>query len=409
MSTTFVFRGLDDAGKTVRGELFADDASMAIAQLKARAIFPTAVTPKVMEARPVQAVAASPGLFNRRDMVADVTMFTRQLANLVGGGVPLMTGFVALAAHTENPRLNAVLGTMQQDVRGGKALWEALALHPTIFPTLYISMVKAGEASGQLSAVLDWLADYQEKEQTRKMTVRAALAYPALLSIAGAIAIVLLITTVVPKFSALFSEFNQALPLPTVILLSVSGFLGHWGWTLIVGGALLIFMFQRFARTPHGKLKVDGWRLRVPVFGKLVMRSAMSRFARTTATLLKGGVPLLDALSVVRDVLDNEVLAQATDHAREGMREGERFAERLQATGAFPGFLTHMIGIGEETGDLRSMLLTVANTYDIEVDTTLKSLVSLLEPVIIITIGGLMGFIILSMLLPIFQINLLGS
>lgn len=409
MSTTFVFRGLDNAGKTVRGELFADDAPGAIAQLKARAIFPTVVTPKAAESRPTPSGAASPGLFNRRDMTADVTMFTRQLSNLVGGGVPLMTGFVALAAHTENPRLCAVLETMQQDVRGGKALWEALSLHPAIFPTLYVSMVKAGEASGQLSAVLDWLAEYQEKEQSRRMQVRAALAYPTLLAVAGAIAITLLITTVVPKFSALFVEFNQALPLPTVILLSTAGFIGHWGWTVLVGGALLAFTYSRYVRTSHGKLKVDAWRLRVPVFGKLAMRSAMSRFARTTATLLKGGVPLLDALAVVRDVLDNEVLAQATDQAREGMREGERFAERLQSTGAFPGFLTHMIGIGEETGDLRSMLLTVAGTYDIEVETALKSLVSLLEPVIIITIGGLMGFIILSMLLPIFQINLLGS
>ena len=158
-----------------------------------------------------------------------------------------------------------------------------------------------------------------------------------------------------------------------------------------------------------GKLWVDAVRLKLPIFGKLTMRAAMSRFARTTATLLKGGVQLLEALSVVRDVLDNEVLAQATDRAREGMREGERFSERLQSTGVFPKFLTHMIGVGEETGDLQSMLNTVASTYDIEVETTLKSLVSVLEPIIIITIGAIMGFVVMSMLLPIFTINLLGS
>lgn len=414
MPTTFTYRGLDNAGATVRGEVTADDAQSAIAALKARAIFPTEVKAvgngKAAAGASAQgAPASSGGLFSRRNLTADVTIFTRQLANLVAGGVPLMSGFTALSAHTENPRLRAILERMHDDVHGGSALWEAMSSHPSAFPPLYVNMVKAGEASGQLAAVLDWLAEYQEKEQSRRMQIRGALAYPILLCCAGAIAITLLIVLVVPKFATMFEEFNQALPAPTVVLLNTAGFLGHWGWAVLLGIALVVFAFSRYARTPGGKLKVDGWRLRMPIFGKLVMRAAMSRFARTTATLLRGGVPLLEALAVVRDVMDNEVLARATDRAREGMREGERFGERLQQTGVFPPLLTHMIGIGEETGDLQSMLLTVANSYDIEVETTLKGLVSLLEPVIIITIGSLMGFIILSMLLPIFQINLLGS
>jgi len=407
MSTTFIYRGLDNAGATVRGELTADDAQSAIALLKTRAIFPTEVKPA--DGRAQAAPTGSGSLFGGRNMAADITIFTRQLANLAAGGVPLMSAFAALSAHTENPRLRAILERMQQDVHGGKTLWEAMDAHPAAFPPLYVNMVKAGEASGQLAAVLDWLADYQEKEQSRRMQIRGALAYPILLTIAGTLAITLLITFVVPKFAVMFEEFNQALPLPTVILLGAARFLGHWGWALLLGIVVIVFGFSRYARTPGGKLRVDKWRLHIPIFGKLIMRAAMSRFARTTATLLRGGVPLLDTLAVVRDVMDNDVLARATDHAREGMREGERFGERLQQTGVFPGLLTHMIGIGEETGDLQSMLLTVANSYDIEVETTLKSLVSLLEPVIIITIGCIMGFVILSMLLPIFQINLLGS
>ena len=395
----------------MRGELVADDAHSAIAVLKSRAIFPTEVAP-AGEAAKAAAVSSGDNIFGMltgRSMASDVTILTRQLANLVGGGVPLMSAFAALTAHTENPRLRTVLDMMQQDVHGGKALYEALAPHTGIFPSLYVSMVKAGEASGQLSVVLNWLADYLEKEQSRKMQIRGAMAYPTLLVVAGAVAILLLVLLVVPKFSVMFVEFNQALPLPTVVLLAVAGFLGHWGWTLAVAAILITVGIKQYARTPAGRLKVDGWRLRVPLFGKLTLKSAMSRFAMTTATLLRGGVPLLDALAVVRDVLNNEVLAQATDGAREGMREGERFAERLKQSGVFPPFITHMIGIGEETGDLQSMLGTVASTYDIEVDTTLKSLVSLLEPLIIITVGGIMGFIILSMLLPIFQIDLLGS
>ncbi len=407
MSTTFVYQGLNNAGKPVSGELTAEDILQATAQLKSRAVFPTKIAPVAERQAVAQAGSSfSSGRGGKRRLATDITILTRQLANLVAGGVPLMSAFVALSAHSENPLLREILARMKQDVHGGKTLWEAMAIHPAAFPPLYVSMVRAGEASGQLAAVLDWLADYSEKEQTRRMQIRSALAYPTLLAIAGATAITLLIVLVVPKFAVMFSEFNQALPLPTMVLLNTAGFIGHWGWALVIGAILLRIGFRRYARTPSGKLQVDRVRLRIPIFNKLLVRAAMSRFARTTATLLQGGVPLLDALGVVRDVLDNEVLARATDEARAGMREGERFGERLQQTGVFPGFLTHMIGIGEETGDLRNMLLTVANTYDIEVESTLKSVVSLIEPLIIITVGGIMGFIIFSMLLPIFSINL---
>ena len=409
MPTTFAYRGLDNAGKAVRGELTAEDRQSAMALLKTRAIFPTEVAPAAEHAQSAATEAPTSGSMFGRNLTGNVTIFTRQLANLVAGGVPLMSSFAALSAHTENPRLREILEQMQQDVHGGKTLWESMSAHTGAFPQLYVSMVKAGEASGQLAAVLNWLADYQEKEQARRTQIRGALAYPMLLASAGTVAIILLLVLVVPKFSAMFIEFHQALPLPTIILLAVAGFLGHWGWALVLGIVLVVVAFSRYARTPLGKVRVDGWRLRMPVFSKLLIRSAMSRFARTTATLLQGGVPLLDALAVVRDVLDNEVLAVATDRAREGMREGERFADRLRQTGVFPTFLTHMIGIGEETGDLQSMLLTVASTYDIEVESTLKAMVSLVEPLIIITIGGIMGFIMFSMLLPIFQINVMGG
>lgn len=406
MPTTFAYKGLDQAGKTVTGEIAADDLHGATAQLKARAIHPMAVTAAVA---PTLAAPARRGLFARRVTPADVSILTRQLANLVAGGVPLMTAFAALTAHTENPRLREVLTQMQEDVHAGSTLWEALGAHPDTFPPLFVNMVKAGEASGQLASVLNWLADYQEREQARRTQIRSALMYPTLLVIAGALAITLLIVFVVPKFSSMFAEFGQALPLPTIILLAISGFMARWGWAVLLGSILLVFAFRSFRRTAGGRLFTDRWRLKIPLFGPLMMKAAMSRFARTTATLLQGGVPLLDALGVVRDVLDNEVLARATDSARDGMREGERFAARLQQTGVFPGFLTHMIGIGEETGDLRSMLTTVAGTYDIEVESTLKGLVSLLEPIVIITVGGIMGCIIMSMLLPLFTINLMGS
>jgi type II secretory pathway component PulF len=409
MSTTFAYRGIDEIGKPVHGEITADDLKSATAVLKGRAIYPMTVTPTKTQAETTSAKRGLFPSFMRRDMAADVAIFTRQLANLVAGGVPMMTSFSALSSHTENLRLQFILETMQNEVRGGKPLWEALTPHPEAFPPMYINMVRAGEASGQLSSVLNWLADYQEKEQTRRMQIRGALAYPLLLLVAGSLAIVMLIVLVVPKFAGMFADFGQKLPLPTLMLLSTASFCGHWGWAVVLGIVALVCAFRYYARTPRGRFRVDGLRLRIPMLGKLAVKSAMSRFAHTTATLMLGGVPLLEALGVVRDVMGNEVLAQATDHAREGMREGERFAERLRATGVFPPFLTHMIGIGEETGDLRNMLNTVAGTYDIEVDTTLKALVSVLEPIIIITIGGIIGFVIMSMLLPIFQLDVMGG
>jgi len=320
-----------------------------------------------------------------------------------------MRTFFALTEHTENPRLKAALLEMQRDVEGGKALWEALAAHRGIFPPLYVNMVKAGEAGGQLATVLEWLAEYLEKEQARRIQIRSALAYPTLLVTVGSLAVFLLVTLVVPRFVSIFQEFEQALPMPTVVLLGVSGFMAHWWWAILCIVGAVFVGFREYSRNPAGRLRLDLWKLHLPLFGKLALKSAVSRFARTTATLLQGGVTLMDSLSVVREVVGNEILARGVDRVREGMREGESFAGRLRETGVFPPLLTHMVGVGEETGDLQNVLLTVANSYDIEVDAALKSMVSLIEPVIIVTVGGVIAFIILAMLLPVFQINLLGA
>lgn len=402
----FTYKGLDNGGRQVAGRIIADDERTAVLQIKGMGLFPM----DVRAARDGQGAASATrsetfhigGGINSRDL----TVFSRQLANLVSGGLPLMRTFAALTEHTESPRLRAVMQKMQQDVQTGKALWEALSAHPRIFPPLYVSMVKAGEASGQLSDVLEWLADYQEKEQTRKTQIRSALAYPTLLITVGLTSVFLLVTFIVPRFVTIFEEFDQALPMPTVIMLGISGFLTHWWW-LVVGSVVAILVgLKEFARTPTGRLHVDRWKLKVPLFGKLTLKAAVSRFARTTATLLRGGVPLLDSMVVVREVAGNEVLARGADQVREGMREGESFAKRLQDTGVFPPLLTHMVGVGEETGDLQGTLLTVANSYDVEVDASIKSIVSLLEPLIIITVGSMIAFIILAMLLPVFQLNL---
>lgn len=403
---SFTYKGLDNGGRQTAGQMVAEDERSAVAQIKAMGLFPVDVRIARDGSDPSQSASIERYRVGGGINSSDLTVFSRQLANLVAGGLPLMRTFAALTEHTENPRLKVVMQRMQQDVQGGKALWEALSAHPKVFPPLYVSMVKAGEASGQLSGVLQWLADYQEKEQTRKMQIRSALAYPTLLITVGIISVFMLITFVVPRFVVIFEEFDQALPLPTVIMLAISGFLTTWWWAIIGAIIAVVAGFKAYARTLGGRIRVDGWRLRLPLFGKLSLKAAVSRFARTTATLLRGGVPLLDSMSVVREVVGNEVLARGADQVREGMREGESFAGRLRDTGVFPPLLTHMVGVGEETGDLQGTLLTVANSYDVEVDASLKSIVSLIEPLIIVVVGSTIAFIILAMLLPVFQLNL---
>lgn len=403
---SFTYKGLDNGGRQTAGQMVAEDERSAVAQIKAMGLFPVDVRIARDGSDPSQSASIERYRVGGGINSSDLTVFSRQLANLVAGGLPLMRTFAALTEHTENPRLKVVMQRMQQDVQGGKALWEALSAHPKVFPPLYVSMVKAGEASGQLSDVLQWLADYQEKEQTRKMQIRSALAYPTLLITVGIISVFMLITFVVPRFVVIFKEFDQALPLPTVIMLAISGFLTTWWWAIIGAIIAVVAGFKAYARTFGGRIRVDGWRLRLPLFGKLSLKAAVSRFARTTATLLRGGVPLLDSMSVVREVVGNEVLARGADQVREGMREGESFAGRLRDTGVFPPLLTHMVGVGEETGDLQGTLLTVANSYDVEVDASLKSIVSLIEPLIIVVVGSTIAFIILAMLLPVFQLNL---
>ena len=402
----YSYRGLDKSGKQINGEISADDGHSALIRVKALGVFPTDI--KIAREAPVAQTRKSNGHNSGKVRSSDLTIFSRQLANLVKGGLPLMRIFTALTEHTENARFADVLNRMQQEIKGGKALWEALAEYPTIFPPIYVSMVKAGEASGQLSSVLNWLATYLEMEQLRKNQIRSALAYPALLTGVGALTIVSLVIFIVPRFVSMFQEFEQALPTPTVILIGLSNIMVNWWWII----ALVIFVAvtgsKAYVKTPQGRLAFDTLNLRLPLLGKLNMKSAVSRFARTTAILMHGGVTLFDSMSIVRDVVGNEVFARGVDRVREGMREGQSFSAHLKESGVFPPLLTHMAAVGEETGDLQGVLITVADTYDVEVETTLKSVVALMEPIIIVIIGSVIAFIILAMLLPVFQINMMG-
>jgi Type II secretory pathway, component PulF len=332
---------------------------------------------------------------------------TRQLASLVGGGLTLMQSIDALIEHTENERLASALMQIREELRGGGTFAEALTKHPHLFSPLYVSIVRAGEVSGELPRVLNWLADYMEREQTRRTQIRSALAYPILLSIVMVIALSFLLIFLVPRYAALFAEMGQTLPLPTQILLAVSGFLVRWWWAITLGIVAIAYAYRLVRRTPRGRWVTDAWKLRLPVFGRLHLKSAVGRMARALSVLLMGGVSVLEALAVVRDVVGNEVLAQALDEVRQRVREGERLADHLRRSGVFPPLLTRLAAVGEETGSLPQALTTVADTLDLEVDSSLKALVALLEPALILSLGIVVGFVVISLLMAVFQLNAL--
>jgi general secretion pathway protein F len=352
-------------------------------------------------------VATVPSRRRRRVSFQDLTVMTRQLASLVGGGLTLMQSIDALIEHTENERLASALMQIREELRGGGTFAEALTKHPHLFSPLYVSIVRAGEVSGELPRVLNWLADYMEREQTRRTQIRSALAYPILLSIVMVVALSFLLIFLVPRYAALFAEMGQTLPLPTQILLAVSGFLVRWWWAIGSGIVAIVYAYRLVRRTPRGRWVTDAWKLQLPVFGRLHLKSAVGRMARALSVLLLGGVSVLEALAVVRDVVGNEVLAQALDEVRQRVREGERLADHLRRSGVFPPLLTRLAAVGEETGSLPQALTTVADTLDLEVDSSLKALVALLEPALILSLGIVVGFVVISLLMAVFQLNAL--
>lgn len=395
---------LNRNGIQVRGELEADSREEAFNLIRRMGHYPLEVK-VVLDGKPHKVAAG----FQRRVSHQDLTLLSRQLANLLKGGLPLMRCIEALIEHTENKTLSSVLMQVADDVRSGSAFHEALSKHGKFFPPLYIALIRAGEAAGRLPLILDWLADYMERQQARLSQIRASLAYPTLLITLGSIAVFLLITFMVPRFQAIYEELGQALPTPTIVLMSISHFASKWWWAFVLGVIALIALYRQVASTNAGRMMIDSIKLRLPIYSRIAMKMAVVRFARALATLLRGGVPILEALDIAKDVLGNEVLAAEVSQVKGRVREGERIAEHLRAANLFPPLLIHMIAVGEEIGDLPGTLMTVAETLDVEVDASLKTLVGLLEPAIILVMGAIVAFVILAMVLPIFQMNLMAG
>jgi len=323
----------------------------------------------------------------------------------VRGGLPLITALNALIDQVGNETLSAVFTDVREKINEGASLAEALEGHTKVFSSLYVSMVRAGESSGALDIVLERLAEFLESQEELRGKILSALIYPFVMLIVGSAVVLFMVTYVIPQVRVIFEETQQALPLPTTILLATTGFLRHWGWAVLIAAGIGYYFFRRYINTDEGRKRWDRFRITVPIFGNLSLVIATSRFARTLSTLLSSGVPLIRGLDIVEHVMGNVLLADAIRDARNAIAEGADFAGPLKTSGLFPPIVVHMVAVGEKTGELENMLSHLANAYDTEVEIRIRALTSLLEPVLLLVMGVVIGFVVVSVLLPIFQMT----
>jgi len=304
-----------------------------------------------------------------------------------------------------NPLFKKIMAEVKESVNEGNSLAYALSSHPRIFSNIYVNMVRAGEASGSLDVVLDRLADLGEREQALRGRFKAALAYPVFMFFIGTIVLFFLITFIVPSITQIFREMHHTLPIPTVALISISNFLKSFWWLILLAGAAAIVAIRQFKNTPRGRYVWDELKLRIPVLGPINNKMAVARFGRTLGSLLKAGVPLISALQIVRNIVNNVIIADVIDNTVEEIQAGKSLASPLAQSRWFPSIVVQMISVGEQSGELEAMLSKIAETYDRDVESQIMAMTSMLEPVMILVMGLIVGFIVVSILLPIFEMN----
>jgi general secretion pathway protein F len=408
----FEFKGLTEAGKNVQGVRDADSAKVLRQILRKDGVFLTEVVAEKVAGGAGATAGARGGvdfkkLFLGRVSSTDLAIMTRQLAVLTGAGVTLVEALTALQDQVDHERLKLIVSQIKQRVNEGSSLADAMAQHPKVFTTLYVNMIRAGEHSGALDVVLVRLADFTESQARLRQKIIGTMTYPLIMVIIGLVILGILFTVVVPKVTKIFEDNKITLPLTTRVLIAVSNFAQDYWYALAILLVLGIFAFLQWKQTKTGRPRWDRLVLQAPIFGKLVRMIAIARFSRTLSTLLKSGVPLLAAMDIVRNIVDNSVLSAVVEKARDSIREGESIASPLKRSGEFPPLVYHMIAIGERSGQLEEMLVNVANAYEDQVEVRVNALTTLLEPLMIVTMGGVVAFIVFSILMPILKINTL--
>lgn len=417
----FKFVAMDAKGSETEGVVEAESQAQAIAAIRAKSLFPT----RVAEVGAEEKKSTRPGASRTKGSAADLTrenkisswfggrvrakdlmVFTRQLATLIDAGMPLLRGLRILLKQEKSPALREAVTGMGESVESGNNFSEALGQYPKIFDKLYVNMVKAGEAGGALDTVLNRLAEFMEKSEKIKNKVKSAMVYPIVVLVVAVGILAFLLTNVIPKFKEIFAELLEGKPLPalTQFVMNVSEIVKTKGLWIAIAIAAIVIGIKVWGKTATGRYMLDMALLKMPLFGPLFLKTAVSRFSRTLGTLLTSGVPVLQALSIVRDTSGNDVLARAIQQIHDSVKEGDTMALPMEAAAIFPPMVVSMVDVGEETGALPEMLLRVADNYDDEVDTAVEGLTSVIEPIMIVLLAIIIGTIVIAMFVPLISI-----
>jgi len=384
-------------GRKLKGELDAANEKIALSQLKKRNFTIKKLKPKPKD------LFENVAFLQPRVTNKDLVIFTRQFSTMIDAGLPLVQGLTILSEQTENPTFKAMLKEITKNVEGGSTLAEAMKKHPKVFDSLFVNLVAAGEVGGILDTILRRLADYIEKAEKLKSQIKGAMTYPIVVVAIAVIVIAVILIFVIPVFEEMFESFGSALPAPTQLVVDMSQFLkGNIHWVILAFGAL-VFAFKKYRASESGRKVTDTLSLKVPVFGDLLKKVAVARFTRTLGTMISSGVPILDALDIVARTSGNVVLEEIIYDVRGSIAEGQTIAEPLSENNVFPGMVVQMISVGEATGALDTMLEKIADFYDDEVDAAVDALTSMLEPLLMLFLGGSIGGLVIAMYLPIFQ------
>jgi len=412
----YSFEAMNSSGQEVKEEIEANSHEEAIARIRQKGYFPTKVKEKSGKKKVAKKKQEETGPKKKKMPFAIggvnpkmLTSFTRQLSTLQDAGLPILRSLQILEQQQKPGLMKSIIGAVAEDVEGGASLSESMAKYPKAFDKLYVNMVNAGEAGGVLDLILARLADFMEKAQKLKKKVIGAMIYPAVVITIAVGIVTMIMIVVVPKFQQIFRDFKVNLPPVTEFLIWLSNFLGpQYGWIYLVATPpAVVFLVKMAKMSQGGRYVVDLITLKIPILGAIVSKSVIGRFTRTLGTLISAGVPILDAINITKETCGNEVYARALVKVHDAIREGESFAEPLRATKVVDTIVVNMIDVGEETGDLDKMLLKVADNYDSDVDVLVGSLISVLEPIMVVVLGLMVGFIVIALFMP--MITLIGS
>jgi type IV pilus assembly protein PilC len=392
----FAYTAIDASGKTVKATMEADNEALVMNRLRENSM-------QVVEIK--SARKSGPITIGKVKMKPKaLVIFSRQFATMIDAGIPILRCLEILMSQTKDPVLKPALEAISQDVKAGLALNEALAKHPAAFNKLYVNMIRAAELGGILDIILDRLAGFLEYENEVRGKIKSAMMYPVLVLCFSQVMLFVLFAFVLPKFKEIFNGMNAEMPTMTAILFGIGDFMASSWWLIILGLVAFLFGIKMWGNTPRGRYQLDFFKLKFPIVGELTLKMSVARFCRTFGTLINSGVPIMRSLEIVGETLGNAVLASAIDTTRLSIREGNKLSVPLAASGLFPTMVTHMIDVGEESGRLSEMMIKVGDFYDAEVESTVKGLTSMIEPLLIIFLGVVVGFIAVSVMTPIFTI-----